>query len=349
MSVTSIIKEPTQNNPQVSEYTHDINQSIAERAFMNTSFSPEKRGVNVRSEYAESLLIDKIEVLDKIIIASKKGADLSKDHDVMVDEWFKSHRERLRDCYISWLHSHARVASSFIVGPANFPVARNQKLSNYADAKLLAIDEFRKKSIKSILRRVLPYGDGASIQTDDPNASEKIENKIASLENQREEMKAINKLIRKYFKNENPEISPEKLAEFKDIMQSKFVIDEEEIIYIMKPDYTGKITGFKKWELQNLSANINRYKKRLAEVKKTQSVSINQEFSNGIRVSISEDQKICIHFGFKPCEEIRSLLKANAFKFSRNRENAWVRKYTLNAAYSYVNFVKPKLEMIDVI
>lgn len=150
--VKNLENEIKNNNPQASEYLHDISQSIAERSFMSTSFSPEKRGVNVRLEYAESLLVDKIKVLDEISKASKRGADLRQDYDVMVDEWFKSHRERLRDYYQAWLHSHARVASSFIVGPANFPVERNQKLSSYADAKLSAIDEFRKKSIKNILK-----------------------------------------------------------------------------------------------------------------------------------------------------------------------------------------------------
>lgn len=334
---------------QSSDILSDISQSIAERAFMNTSFSPEKRAANIRVEYVESLLEDKRMVLDKISKASKRGAEVRHDFDVMVDEWFKSHREKLRDCYYSWLHSHAKVASSFIVGPANFPVARNQKLSNYADAKLSAIAEFRNKSIKNILKFVLPYGDGTSIQTDDPNACDKIDNKIAKLEKQREEMKAINKLIRKYFKNGNPEISPDNLAEFKNILSAEFNMNEQQIIYLMKPNYAGKIVGFEKWQLQNLGANINRYKKRINEVEKTNSVSIDHKFSNGIRVTISDDQKICIHFGFKPSEELRGLLKEKAFKFSRSRDNAWVRKYTLNAAYSYEKYIKPTLEAFEVI
>ncbi len=345
--VKNLENELIQIIPQDSDILNDINRSIAEQAFMNTSFSPEKRGVNVRVEYIETLLKDKRTVLDEISKASKRGAEVRKDFDVIVDEWFKSHREKLRDCYNSWLHSHAKVASSFIVGPANFPVARNQKLSNYADAKFTAITEFRKKSIKNILKFVLPYGDGSSIQTDDPNAGEKIENKIASLEKQRDEMKAINKLIRKYFKNGSSDISPDKLVEFKHILSTEFKMNEKQIIYLTEPNYAGKIIGFEKWQLQNLGANINRYKKRITEVEKTNSKSIDHEFENGIRVTISDDQKICIHFGFKPSEEIRTLLKEKAFKFSRNRDNAWVRKFTLNAAYSYEQYIKPKIKLLE--
>ena len=193
----------------------------------------------------------------------------------------------------------------------------------------------------------MPYGDGSSIQSDDPNADEKIENKIASLEKQRDEMKAINKLIRKYFKNGSPEISPNNLVEFKNILRTEFKMSEKQIVHLMEPNYAGKIAGFEKWQLQNLGANINRYKKRITEVEKTNSKSIDHKFENGIRVIISDDQKICIYFGFKPSEEIRTLLKEKAFKFSRNRDNAWVRKFTLNAAFSYEHYIKPKIELLE--
>lgn len=345
--VKNIENELIQRIPHATDLLNDISQSIAERAFYNTSFSPDKRAVNVRIEYVEALLEDKSIVLNEISNASKRGAEVRQDFDVMVNEWFKSHREKLCNGYNSWLHAHAKVASSFVVGPANFPVARNQKLSNYADAKFTAITEFRKKSIKNILKFVLPYGDGSSIQTDDPNAGEKIENKIASLEKQRDEMKAINKLIRKYFKNGSPEISLDNLAEFKNILRTEFKMSEKQIVYLMEPNYAGKIAGFEKWQLQNLGANINRYKKRITEVEKTNSKSIDHKFENGIRVTISDDQKICIYFGFKPSEEIRTLLKEKAFKFSRNRDNAWVRKFTLNAAFSYEHYIKPKIESLE--
>lgn len=346
--IKNLENELIQNIPQAKEFLNDISQQIAERAFMNTSFSPEKRGVGVRIEYVESLLDDKSTVLEEICKAAKRGAELRKDYDTMVDEWFKSHREQLCDCYNAWLYSHSKVASSFITGPANFPVARNQKLSGYADAKLSAIDEFRKKSIKNILKFVMPHGDGTNIKTDDPNACNKIENKIAVLEKQREQMKAINKLIRKYFKNGNPAISPENLEAFKRQLRDEFNIDDKDIVKLIEPNYSGKVVGFEKWQLQNLGANINRYKKRVGEVEKTNSLTINDEFTNGIKVTISDDQKICIHFGFKPCEQTRELLKSKAFKFSRNRGNAWVRKFTLNAAFSYKHYIKAKLEALEV-
>lgn len=345
--VTNIENEIIKNITQAADLLRDITQSTAELAFVNTSFSPEKRAVNVRVEYVESLLKDKKTVLDEICKASKRGAEVRDDYNVMVDEWFKSHREKLSTGYNSWLFAHAKVASSFVVGPAKFPVARNQKLSNYADAKLTAITEFRNKSIKNILKFILPYGDGLSIQTDDPNAGKKIENKLEKLEAQREEMKAINKLIRKYFKNGCPEISQEKLAEFRNLLHSEFNLNERQIAELMKPNYRGKVIGFERWELQNLGANITRYKKRITEVEKTNSKTINDKFENGIKVIISDDQKICIHFGFKPGEEIRTLLKENAFKFSRNRDNAWVRKFTLNAAFSYEHYIKPKIELLE--
>lgn len=346
-NVKTLENQIINNKPEVAAYLFDIKQEVAERAFMNTSFSPEKRAISVRLEYAECLLIDKIKVFDEIESASERGVDIQFEHYVIVDGWIKSHREKLRDCYLAWLYSNSKVASILITGSANFPSARNQKLLGYADAKLLAIDDFREKSIKKILKLVMPHGDGTLIKTDDPNASDKIEQKIAVLEKRREDMKAINKLIRKYFKDGQLDISDERLSEFKKILIENFNSNEEEIAYITEPNYDGKIVGFKRFQLQYIGADIKRYQKRLTELKKINSVTIDDTFSNGIRVTISDDKKICIHFGFKPSDDIRSLLKEKAFKFSRGRGCAWVRKLTLNAASCYFNRIKPKLATLE--
>lgn len=88
------------------------------------------------------------------------------------------------------------------------------------------------------------------------------------MEAQREEMKSINKLIRKYFKNGCPDISPEKLAEFKNLLHTEFNLNNSQIADLLKPNYRGIIVGFERFELQNLGANITRYKKRIIEVEK---------------------------------------------------------------------------------
>ena len=256
--VKKLESETINNNPQILEYLEDIDRPTAERAFRNTSFSPEKRGKHVRMEYAENLLLDRAQALNEIGKASQRGASLEQGHLSMVDGWFQSHRKKLADLYTAWLHSHARTASSFITGPSNFPLARNEKLSRYAHAKLLAIDEFRQSSIKRLLKSALPHGDGVSIQIDDPEAYDKIEKKIATLEKQREDMKAINKAIRKYLKNEGID-GPLGLAEFKGLLRTEFNVDEAQIIEAIGEN--GNLVSFKAWQLQNLGANITRYKK----------------------------------------------------------------------------------------
>jgi len=84
--VQNIENELVQRIPHATDLLKDISQSIAERAFNNTSFSPDKRAVNVRIEYVEALLKDKSTVLNEISSAFKRGAEVKQDFDVMVDE-----------------------------------------------------------------------------------------------------------------------------------------------------------------------------------------------------------------------------------------------------------------------
>ncbi|OWK47337.1 hypothetical protein FRUB_01036 [Fimbriiglobus ruber] len=62
----------------------------------------------------------------------------------------------------AYLASHASVASSFIVGPARFPVARMQKRSRWADNKaneLLAWSNKAKAAIKRDIQAARPQGE----------------------------------------------------------------------------------------------------------------------------------------------------------------------------------------------
>jgi hypothetical protein len=110
---------------------------------------------------------------------------------------------------------------------------------------------------------------------------------------------------------------------------------------ILRSVKSGSAEGFKAWQLQNLGQNIRRLKKREIELQRTQEIDVNDNFDNGVSVETSDDRKICIYFESIPSNEIRDTLKRNAFKFSRNRNNAWVRKLTANAIADYRHYVKP--------
>lgn len=332
-------------HPEIAPYFNDINKETAARAYHGTSHSPERAGSIIRSDYALMLLEDKQSVVKSIERAMKHGATVPDDHTSSVDSWFESHRAGLKAKFLAYLSSHANVMSSFITGPANFPVSRMQKRSGWADTHYENIGKFRHTSKKQLLKALLPYGDGTAIRTDDPDAVVKIQSKLEQLEARRDTMKAANKAFRKYYKKgvvpaADDGVYDKCIAALVDIG-----LKDGTARLAIKPDFMGDCTPFTTYQLTNLGAEIRRQKERETEVGKTQSIEINDKFDNGIEVSISDDGKIIIEFGFKPDDETRAKLKSRAFKWSRNRV-AWVRKLTLNAASAYNREIKPVLESI---
>jgi len=335
-----------ESHPEVLPYFYDINSELAARAFYNTSHSPERRGAGLRADYARDLINDKQAVIDAVITAQARGAEIADSHEIIISVWFDDYRRGLKSKYLEYLHSHSRVASAFICGPANFPVARNRKRIDAADNKQAAIDEFRARSKKNVLKALLPFGDGSVIRTDDPNAAVKIESKVETLVAKRNHMKQMNVIVRRYYKKGETKIMPEKHEQCRQELKEYSGHALATIDLMLKPNYMGYVVAFESYELTNLGAQIRRLKVRTDEVKNTQSIIINDEFENGITVDISTDQKICIHFGFIPNEETRGTLKSHAFKWSRGRV-AWVRKLTGNAQYDYKHVIKPMLQAIE--
>lgn len=338
-------KEMLERHPEIAPYFHDIDRHTSANAFNNTSHSPERRGAGLRASYALELLSDKNNVIAAVAAAQRRGAEIVDYHESILTVWFTGHRAGLKSKYLDYLYSHSRVASSFICGPANFPVARNRKRSDAADRKYEAIGEFRQLSIKRVLKELLPFGDGTSIKSNDPNASSKIQGKIESLETQRDHMKKVNAIVRKYYKHGSPEVTPEQREQCRQELAALTGQPLAAVDTMLKPNYMGRVIPFEPYEFSNLGAEIRRLKTRTEEVEQIQSTTINDEFANGISVDLSDDQKICIHFGFKPDEATRTTLKRHAFKWSRAR-TAWVRKLTSNAQADYNNQIKPLLQAL---
>ncbi len=55
----------------------------------------------------------------------------------------------------AYLASHANVVSTMVAGPANFPVARMQKRSQWADNKLSGLIEWDKRAREAVKRKLL--------------------------------------------------------------------------------------------------------------------------------------------------------------------------------------------------
>lgn len=159
------------------------------------------------------------------------------------------------------------------------------------------------------------------ISSDDPNAIEKLKSKLEKLQQAQELMKKANKLIKKF---------PEHNARLEGLIELGF--SKEKAIDVLNPKY-GSI-GFASYSLQNNNAEINRLKKRIAELQTLENRTSN-EFENDLyKYTECKIENRCMFiFDGKPTEEIRQILKSNGFKWSPSR-GAWVRQLNANGIYA---------------
>ncbi|TXJ24915.1 MAG: DUF3560 domain-containing protein [Chitinophagaceae bacterium] len=151
-----------------------------------------------------------------------------------------------------------------------------------------------------------------AIFSDDPQAIEKLQAKLTSLQDAQAFMKAANKCIKKQDKTAFLQLpfATEKLWE-----------------QLNTPDYVNR-TGFAGYSLQNNNANIARVKKRLAFLEK-QAEKITRDIQiNGVRlVENTEANRVQLFFPGIPAEETRKKLKQNGFRWCKS-EGAWQRHLT---------------------
>jgi hypothetical protein len=156
-----------------------------------------------------------------------------------------------------------------------------------------------------------------AIFSDDPDATEKLVDKIERLKKRQGVMKRANQLIRK--------ADREGLA---DLGFSNDAIDK-----LFQADWCGRI-GFADYALKNNSANIRRLEKRLAQLQKAQNdQTIEALFPDGVRlVDNVEENRLQIFFPEIPAESFRRELKQNGFRWSP-ASGAWQRHRSNRATY----------------
>lgn len=146
-----------------------------------------------------------------------------------------------------------------------------------------------------------------SIFSDDENAVEALEAKIAKLELLQEQMKACNKTIRKFAKD-GPEVQVERL-----VLLGYF--GEDRARDLLKPDFCGRI-GFADFETKNNNANIRRLKGRLEEVKARQARQASAEAApGGVLVEQCAGGYVRVTFPEKPEREVLEALRSAGFRW----------------------------------
>lgn len=283
---------------------HTINEEAARRANDMNSFRDYKAG-SATAEYR------------RMVDAATELAERQKQR---VDPMYHEKIDRLLEIYCRKLAENmnasysieARCPSILISGGGNFPVRKKEKQNAARDRNL---EEWN--YIQGLLDKIRSVGTGG-ISSDDPQAVEKLEAKLAALEKNQEMMKAANAAIRM----KDPAKGDAKLAELG--------YTPEDIAKLRAPDFCGRI-GYPAYALQNNNANIRRIRGRIAELKKrTENTPEGWEFDGGRVVVNTAENRLQIIFDGKPDADIRTELKGEGFRWAPS-QGAWQRQLTDNA------------------
>lgn len=219
--------------------------------------------------------------------------------------------------------------SILISGGGNFPVKKKEKQVQAWDTNHQFYQETQK--ILSKIESAL-YGKDV-IKSGDQDAIERLEEKLVSLKETQERMKAANKAIRlKDTKKGNEELM-------------NMGYSEEQVQNLREPDWCGRV-GYPSYMLQNNNANIHRVEGRLKQLKEAKEKGTQEtEFEMFKVVENTEIMRLQIIFDGKPDPEVRTVLKKNGFKWAPS-QGAWQRM--LNQAGKYaLNRVKKELEVMQ--
>lgn len=130
----------------------------ARRAYYATSHHPEQRGDGDIEAY-QADVAEFRETLDKLATTDEQRATVAEQ----VDRYAGNLLAR----YQAYWHAHARCMSSFVTGPSNFPVRRNQKRSDTADRRLKELQELRAKARTSARKAVMDARTGEQVNSDE--------------------------------------------------------------------------------------------------------------------------------------------------------------------------------------
>ena len=154
------------------------------------------------------------------------------------------------------------------------------------------------------------------IKTEDPQALEKLDAKLKRLVATQEMMKTVNLILR------NPKTSKEEKIR---ILSEKYQLQAETVEKLMNPQYSFEKPGFQQWQLSNNNQEINRLKKRIAEVSRYQTEIQKVEeagelpefsFDGGRIVDNVPENRFQIFFDGKPDAEVRNKLKMRGFRWA---------------------------------
>ena len=305
--------QPEQAAPAAPYYT--INEAAARRAKDANSFSDYKQG-SATAEYRHY-------VDEAVQLAERQKRRVDPMYHAKIDSLLDTYARKLAANMNKGYEIDARVPSILIAGGSNFPTRKKEKQNAARDSN------YREwQDIQGLLDKIRSTGMGG-ISADDPQAVQKLEKKLESLEKSQETMKAVNAYYRKHKTLDGcPHLSSEQLEKLKADMASSWHLGD-------KP--------FATWALSNNSAEIRRVKDRIKSLSQQKEIGfVGWEFDGGKVEANTEANRLQIFFEDKPDEATREALKSNGFRWSP-KVGAWQRQLTSNAYYAadYVKAIAP--------
>lgn len=163
---------------------------------------------------------------------------------------------------------------------------------------------------------------GTAVSSDDPNAVDKLEEKLEHLEATQELFKNINKVLRN-----KKHTDAEKLTNLLDLG-----ISGEQARVVMIPDRLHGM-GIPSYRITNNGANIRRIKERVEYLKKMAAIKYSETIYGDTKLVVNpEDNRVQIFFPGKPADEVRTQLKRNGFVWAPS-VGAWQRQLSNHAIY----------------
>lgn len=267
-------------------------EKLANRAGQGISMDPERMGRGLMNDLETELT----EFLAKI-----------------PEEFRDEYEKRYIAKYSEWLQAMSRTYSVLVCGPANFNNKRHEKMNRYERSARERLDHWREAVLKRLNRQHRLTG---------WEEVERLQNKLDTLVELQETMKAVNKIV-----------CNSKLSEIEQHEELEALgLSEKNIQEVMAESmYSFHKKGFQTYQLSN---NLARIKDTEAAIKRHAAMAgkEDKEYTfEGFKIEMCySDERIRIYFDNIPDSDMRTKLKREAFKWSPKNQ-AWQRQLTSNA------------------
>ena len=189
------------------------------------------------------------------------------------------------------------------------------------------------------------------ISSDDPDAIEKLREKLAAMEAEQALMVAANKIIKKFFRNRDLSDAEKLKADMEATLPSltDLGLSGPQALQLFAPDFCGR-RGYPDYKLTNNNGNMRRVRQRIAELERRQQLRetlaseseagaaiLKTEEIEGLKIVQDVDEnRVLLFFPGKPSATVRAACKRNGFRWSPTR-GAWSRMLTNTAIWAADN------------